>query len=40
MLKMSTELSYKDLKKEMLSDKALELLSEFVFALYLFTSSG
>jgi len=30
MLKMSTELSYKDLKKEMLSDKALELLSEFV----------
>ena len=27
---MSIEISYKDLKKEMLSDKALELLSEFV----------
>lgn len=26
---MITEISYKDLKKDMLSDKALELLSEF-----------
>lgn len=27
---MSTEISYRDLKKDMLSDKALGLLSEFV----------
>ncbi len=27
---MSTQISYRDLKKDMLSDKALELLSEFV----------
>ena len=26
---MSTQISYRDLKKDMLSDKALELLSEF-----------
>jgi len=27
---MSNQISYKDLKKDMLSDKALELLSEFI----------
>lgn len=35
---MSFEISYKDLKKEMLSPKALELLSEFVSAW--FTKTG
>lgn len=35
---MSTELSYKDLKKDMLSDEALAMLSEFVSIWY--TNTG